>query len=338
VGAGALIDARTRTKEITMRKLTLTLLAAIALLAVTAMPAAAKPRGTNGQIAFGRQDPLLGDTVLYSINPDGSHERQVLPFGLEVPRWSPDGSAIVTPGSEGGGTLFTDAALIIDPDTGAYREVPNRDPDTYFMPCDLPSPDFERLACEGFGQTDPSLNGIYTLRTSDGGDLKRLTSNTFDDIPGDYSPDGKRLVFSRGPGLFTVKANGSGLRQLTPPGTFASSPGNWSPQGNEIVFSGRVSRDVRSSIWVIHSDGSGLREIPVVGSGCGGPFADPATASCLNPVWSPDGKKIVFKRATGTGEGGDLHTINVDGTGLTQVTHDGDVEFGDWGTHPVAHE
>ena len=94
---------------------------------------------------------------------------------------------------------------------------------------------------------------------------------------------------------------------------------------------------MRSSIWVIHSDGSGLREITVPGSNCGGPFADPATVSCLNPAWSPDGKKIVFKRAAGTGEGGDLYPINSDGTGLTQVTHDGDVEFGDWGRHPVAH-
>ena len=160
---------------------------------------------------------------------------------------------------------------------------------------------------------------------------------TFDDIPGDYSSDGKRLVFARGPALYTVKANGARLRQLTPPGTLASSPGNWSPQGNQIVFSGRVSQDVRSSIWVIHSDGSGLREIPVLGPTCGGPFTDPDTVSCLGPAWSPDGKKIVFKRATGTGEGGDLYTITADGTGLAQVTHDGDVEFGDWGTHPIVH-
>jgi hypothetical protein len=30
------------------------------------------------------------------------------------------------------------------------------------------------------------------------------------------------------------------------------------------------------------------------------------------------------------------YTSNADGTDLTQVTHDGDVEFPDWGTHPLA--
>ena len=47
-----------------MRKLTVAFLAATALLsALTATPAAAKPRAANGQIVFGRDDPLVGDTV-----------------------------------------------------------------------------------------------------------------------------------------------------------------------------------------------------------------------------------------------------------------------------------
>ena len=45
--------------------------------ALTALPAGAKPRGSNGQIAFARFDPALGDTVAYTINPDGTHEQQV---------------------------------------------------------------------------------------------------------------------------------------------------------------------------------------------------------------------------------------------------------------------
>jgi hypothetical protein len=36
------------------------------------------------------------------------------------------------------------------------------------------------------------------------------------------------------------------------------------------------------------------------------------------------------------GEGGDLYAVNADGTGLFQVTHDGDVEVPDRGTHPLA--
>src|SRR5437763_1229536 len=110
---------------------------------VAATPAAGRPLAHNGQIVFGRDDQLVGDTVLYTINPDGSHEHQVLPDGLECPRWSPDGSAILTCGDPAGGST-----RIIDPDTGSYRTLPNPDPDRFeIMACNDSSPDFERLAC-----------------------------------------------------------------------------------------------------------------------------------------------------------------------------------------------
>jgi Tol biopolymer transport system component len=331
-----------------MRKLLITSLAALALLSVVAVtPAAAKPRGVNGQIVFGRGDPVLGN-VLYTINPDGSHERQVLPFGLGAPegRWSSDGSSIVT-----GGTSTGDAALIIDPDTGTYRAVANPDPAVFdIFPCVLPSPDFKRLACGGFGK-DPGANGIYTIRTSDGGGLRRLTSDTIEDGIGDFSPDGKRLVYFHIPpevfdhdppefglaGLFVLKTNGTGTRKIAP---CCSTGGSWSPKGNDIVFaSAPPDFRVHSTIWIAHSDGSGLHQLPIPQSFCGGPTADPDTRGCTDAVWSPDGKKILFRLTTpGFGEGGDLWTVNADGTGLTQLTHDGDVEVADWGTHPVAHD
>ena len=43
---------------------------------------------------------------------------------------------------------------------------------------------------------DPSRNGIYTIRVSDGGGLTRITADPGgDDIPGDFSPEGDQLVF-----------------------------------------------------------------------------------------------------------------------------------------------
>ena len=174
-----------------MRKLTVGFFAAIVLLAaLITTPAGAKPRAVNGEIVFGRDDPLVGHTVS-TVNPDGSHEHKLLsvPVDLESPHWSPDGGTIVA----GPGT--GDAAWIIDRDTGTYRALPNPDPAAFdILPCGVPSPDFEWLACNGFGK-DPSLNGIYTVRTSDGGGLRRLTSDTIEDTPGDYSPNGKRLVY-----------------------------------------------------------------------------------------------------------------------------------------------
>src|SRR3954469_22526934 len=107
-----------------MRKLSITSLAAVALLsALTATPAAAKPRAVNGQIAFFRDDPAVGHAI-YTINPNGSHEHQVLPGILAYARWSPDGSEIVADATGQDGA----AAWIIDPDTGTHRALPNPDP------------------------------------------------------------------------------------------------------------------------------------------------------------------------------------------------------------------
>jgi Tol biopolymer transport system component len=207
--------------------------------------------------------------------------------------------------------------------------------------CGVWSPDGSRLACESFGQTDGSLNGVYTLSSADGGGLQRVTYEpNGDDCPSDYSPNGKRLVITRANEttyeIDTVKLDGSGMKQITPEGMeFNFCQGSWSPQGNQIAFSAHVPNgDYHSSIWVVHSDGTGLRQIPV--PGCGGPFSDPTTIGCFKPVWSPDGRMIAFGRNADDGQR-DIYTVNADGTGLFQVTHTPDIsEFnGDWGTHPL---
>jgi Tol biopolymer transport system component len=198
------------------------------------------------------------------------------------------------------------------------------------------------LACAGFGETDPSRNGIYTIRSSDGGGLTRVTSNPAgDDEVGDYSPDGKHLVFVRNNrdgnvGLFVVRLNGTGLRRITPPGMMLNPEegGSWSPRSSEILFSARSAPGRRLSVWVVNSDGSELREIPITPS-CGGAFSDPKSVGCSEARWSPDGSKIVFVRNSKATQK-DIYTVNLDGIGLTQVTHAGFDEFPDWGPHAPA--
>jgi TolB protein len=110
----------------------------------------------------------------------------------------------------------------------------------------------------------------------------------------------ERLRFQNGPvwgELFVMNPDGTGVRQLTHPpnGTEDATP-DWSPDGKRIVF-GRQPRTGAFSIWIVASDGSGLRRIsPPCPPGGGIPKC---AADDGWPVWSPDGKHIAFQRLSG---------------------------------------
>jgi len=308
-----------------MRKLIMLALLAAGTAALVALPAAAKPRGTNGKIVVNVDNAVTGQEQVYTVDPDGT-DLQFLANDQEAGQWSPDGTKIPMFGG------------YLDFDTGDITDLGlpfDRYPDLALF-CGVWSPNGARLACEGFGQTDGSLNGIYTIRSSDGGDLQRITTAEFDDCRADYSPNGRRLLVSSGP-LYAVQSKGNGLHQITPSGvSYDFSSATWPPQGNEILFSAHVRDTDRSTIWAVHSDGSGLRKIPV--PGCGGPRSDPTSIGCQKPVWSPDGQKLMFERHfLIPTDHFDLYAVNADGSGLFQVTNTPNVDEGggDWGTHPV---
>jgi Tol biopolymer transport system component len=294
-------------------------------------PAQAKVPGPNGQLLFLRFDPAVGDTVLYTVNPDGSHPHQVLPSVVECAHWSPDGSRIATCGSPSGG-----ATLIINPDTGSYLDMPMPDPDLLTF-CWVWSSNGKRLACESFGQTDPSLNGIYTIRTSDGQGLTRVTSIAGgDDLPIDYSPNGKQIVFDRtdpnGPpgrnqALFVVNVNGSGLHRITPWG-FSDDDGSWSPDATKIVF------EHFGSLFAVHPDGTHLMKLPLQTGSATTAF------TAFDPGWSPDGTRLVFSINTKTSDGATqegIATANADGSDVQIVTTSPTRDHkADWGPHPLA--
>ena len=312
-----------------MRKLVVFALLVAGIGALIALPAAAKPGGTNGKIVV-NVDTATGQEQVYTVDPDGTN-MQFLANDTEAGQWSPDGTNILL------------SSGYLDVDTGAFTDL-NLPDGLYpglFLFCGTWSPNGARLACEGFG--DGGLNGVYTIRSSDGGDLQRVTSDpNGDDCPSDYSLNGQRLVLTRANEtsyeIDTLKVDGRGLKRLTPEGMeFDFCSGNWSPQGNEIVFSARVpDGSYRSSIWAVHSDGTGLRKIVV--PGCGGLRSDPSSIGCQKPVWSPDGRKIMFERHfLLPNDHFELYTVNADGSGLFQVTNTPNLDEGggDWGTHPV---
>jgi Tol biopolymer transport system component len=309
----------------------------LGVVAVTG-PADAKVFGRNGQIVFSRFNSSLDDFVTFILR-DGVHEQQLFPGASEFPHWSPDGSQVVLLAACPDGTDQC-AAWIVDPDTGSAHPLQDADP-TFFEACFIWSPDAERLACDGEGRTDPSRNGIYTIRSSDGGGLTRVTSNPAggSDFPMDYSPSGGQLLFTRtdpsrpanaNAALFIVNRDGSGLRRITSWGfPDADDGGSWSPDGRWILFSGRGEG---GSLYVVHPDGTGLAKIPL---------ETPSFSRAHDPSWSPDGTKIIFNLFTATSPGTEqegIYTANADGTNVQQITSNPEFRdnYPDWGPHPLA--
>src|SRR4029453_7158533 len=141
-------------REASLRLLTggrviLVALLAAALAAMFAIPAAAKPPGTNGKIVTNSDNLLTGEEQVYTVDPDGTDQQLVGPN--ETGQWSWDGTRIA---------MFEG---VFEFDSGILTSL-NLDtqyPDM-FLGCAQWSPDDTRIACEGFGLSDPSLNGIYT--------------------------------------------------------------------------------------------------------------------------------------------------------------------------------
>jgi WD40-like Beta Propeller Repeat len=146
---------------------------------------------------------------------------------------------------------------------------------------------------------DPSRNGIYWVRSSDGSGLKQITSNTDgEDTPGDFSPDGDRLVFVRlgkngQAGIFVTKVDGSGLHRISPPGMMVDDifGGSWSPDGSRILFMARETQDHHKAIWVVNADGTAPNQLPIVPA-CGGPFSDPDSAGFAKLVARRDEDRL----------------------------------------------
>lgn len=127
----------------------------------------------------------------------------------------------------------------------------------------------------------------------------------------DWSPDGRRIVFelerADTASIATMSADGSGIRNLTPKG-FQGQP-SFSPNGSLIVYERDIDEG-NNGVWLMHSDGSGLRRVTRSPFGC-----------CdTDPNFSPDGKSITFVRIKREHELQALFSVGLDGKRLHQLT------------------
>jgi dipeptidyl aminopeptidase/acylaminoacyl peptidase len=159
------------------------------------------------------------------------------------------------------------------------------------------------------------MTDIYMMN-ADGSQVRRLTTASPGNGNGNsdarFSPDGQRIVFGSdltngASEIFTMRRDGTDQQNLTNDSADEDFAPAWSPDGATIVFARTKSADRVSHVWIMRADGSGQRQLT---------FGD---TSDQNPVFSPAGDRLAFKRFDASGVG-HVHVISVDGTNGRRVT------------------
>ncbi|MEW5849771.1 MAG: M28 family peptidase [Myxococcota bacterium] len=124
---------------------------------------------------------------------------------------------------------------------------------------------------------------IYETTTA-GGTYKNLTGVKGYDAEGSYSPDGKLIAFASNRHAYAAKL---------------------SDREKELL---EKDPSYFMEIYVMNADGTGVKRLTSHNGYDGGPF------------FSPDGKRLVWRRFSEDGATAEVHTMNLDGTDVRQVT------------------
>jgi TolB protein len=119
-----------------------------------------------------------------------------------------------------------------------------------------------------FVRVDPGTyqGGIWLVRP-DGSGLRRILSRLKNISDPVWSPDGSRLLVHDSHAIYTVRLDGSRRRELVrlsvdARGAVEDPQPAWSPDGHWIAFCQLRSKGVEGSdIWIVRSDGTGLRRV-----------------------------------------------------------------------------
>jgi len=290
----------------------------------TAAAAASPSPAAAGRIAFGTFDPAIDGFLVYTARSDGSDIRQLLPDAHEVPVWSPDYTQIAVTGGPTGAF-----ATIVQSDGSKPRTLRLGD-STLSFGCAAWSPDGKLCAGEAWDDTTPGREGVYIVNMADGSGSRRLTSTTggIHDIPGSFSPDGTQIVFVH----MVDEANGRGeLRIIDVDGARAAGTVGdrlvdlrvtYSPDGRSIAAATAHS----VLLFDVTDLSAAPKEIRL----------PPEFVTHDGVGWSPDGARFVLGLVHPGLDRPGIYTMNIDGTGLWQVTHSKEESsFGTWGLPPA---
>jgi TolB protein len=297
------------------------------MVAASASAAAVVP-ARNGEIVFSSVRAASGPNRffdLYLMRADGTRLRRITGSRAweRYPSWSPDGRWIAyvsdrsRPGNEGSYEIY-----VMRPNGTGLRRVTR---DRWIDDQLAWSPDGRQLA---FVSSRASGRFGISVMNVNGTGFRRITHEG-EGLPA-WSPDGTTIAYERfNPRLGTsgtheiwlMNPDGTNRRQLTfPPqpdtGTSADDyMPEWSPSGGELAFARRYRG--RTDIYVIRSDGAGLRRLTR------------QAGQHTWPAWSPNGRSIAFVTALRRKRA--VYSMNVDGSQQKRLTF-GAVEYAypDW--------
>ena len=225
--------------------------------------------------------------------------------------WSPDGTRLVFQSEREPGNPFYQI-YVVDLTSGDTKRISNGVGKTtcaFFRPgsdeiefasthADPKSKQFQddELAFRASGKErryswdyDPEMD-IYAYSEKTGA-MKRLTTARGYDAEGSYSPDGQLIVFSSMRSAYDHQLNDAENKSLQ------ENPSNI------------------AEIYTMRADGSEQKRLTTVFGYDGGPF------------FTPDGKKIVWRRFDEQGLIADIWTMNVDGSDQKQITTFGSMSW-----------
>jgi TolB protein len=265
--------------------------------------------GDNGRIIYAAK-PFHQTANVFSISPSGGTPKQLTDGTRDAldPAVSADGKQVVYVGSP---TQHTDELFSVSADGGKPTQLTDL-PDLFKSKPSF-SPDGDQIVFE-------ASEDIWVVNT-DGTDAHAVITGATDQTDPMFSPDGSRILFTTlGPNggttnLVDAKVDGSDQRQLTARYEdkakslfflYFQDP-DYSPDGKRIILTtdlyGAKHDDLSGQIATMNADGSKLKRL----------FK--SSHSEGEPIFSPDGKRICFRRF----EEGKLLTASAKGRHIEDI-------------------
>jgi len=267
---------------------------------------------------------------IWVMNADGSSAQaltQLTANGADSlhPVWSPDGSKIVfssTRALDGSNNPNQPGATpniwVMNADGTSARALTQLTANSASSLEPVWSPDGSKIAflstraLDGSNNANTNFTSNIWVMNADGTSAKALTQLTADhagSLQPVWSPDGSKIAFASSRALdgsnnaianltsniWVMNADGSGSQALTELTVLQvqNSLPVWSPDGSKIAFassraldgSNNANTNFTSNIWVMNADGTSARALTQLTA---------SRVDSLEPLWSPDGSKIVF--------------------------------------------